>query len=183
MLSFLTGRSKEWSNQRLTSPFDFFLIFLIQTHPLTIHCWQTWTCEGSSGVEASTLPAATVDWDKLFVNACYFLGDDLVAVDCYEAAIEKVSAAIHTYNCTAALWCIAVRSTSLAFAKSCVLPGLEYFEKQLGSSLSSNVQECFHLRKFSHAGCSQMQVHLSSNLLLFLQTIYIQHCSRRESML
>ena len=47
-------------------------------------------------MEASTLPAATVDWDKLFVNACYFLGDDLLAVDCYEAAIEKVSAAIHT---------------------------------------------------------------------------------------
>ena len=56
---------------------------------------------GVSGEKASTLPAATVDWDKLFVNACYFLGDGSLAVDCYEA-IEKVSAAIHSslYNCT-----------------------------------------------------------------------------------
>lgn len=103
--------------------------------------------------------AATVDWGEPFVKACYFLeGDGPLALECYEA-IEKVSAAIRTAH-TPNVQAIAQRLSGAqqsdprhqrlaAYAKSCVQPGLDYFERQVGSSLKSSLAAFKGARMFS----------------------------------
>lgn len=93
--------------------------------------------------------AATVDWGEPFVKACYFLeGDGPLALESYEA-IERVSASLRIGN-TPNVHAIAQRLSGaqladtrtqqlVAYAKSCVQPGLDYFERQLGSSLKASL--------------------------------------------
>ena len=50
MMRVLCESDVQVCHQRLSSAFDLLLIFLCSliqtlTHPLTIHCWQAWTCE------------------------------------------------------------------------------------------------------------------------------------------
>ena len=104
--------------------------------------------------------AMTVDWGEPFVKACYFLeGDGPLALECYES-ITKVSATIqvgHTPNVQA----VARQLTGgappsspqhqqlIAYAKACVQPGLDYFERQLGSSLKAPLAAFKCARLFS----------------------------------
>ena len=102
----------------------------------------------------------TVHWGEPFVKACYFLeGDGPLALECYES-ITKVSATIqvgHTPNVQA----VARQLTGgappsspqhqqlIAYAKACVQPGLDYLERQLGSSLKSPLAASKCARLFS----------------------------------
>ena len=92
--------------------------------------------------------ALTVDWGEPFVKACYFLeGDGPLALECYETT-TKVSAAIqvgHTPNVQAvdqhltggAPQFSPQHQQLIAYAKACAQPGLDYFQRQLGSSLKA----------------------------------------------
>ena len=103
--------------------------------------------------------AATVDWGEPFVKACYFLeGDGPLALECYEA-ITKVSAAVHIAH-TPNIQAIAQRLSGAphsdprhqqleAYAKSCAQPGLNYFERQVGSSLKASLAAFKSARMFS----------------------------------
>ena len=104
--------------------------------------------------------ALTVDWGEPFVKACYFLeGDDPLALECYET-ITKVSAAIqvgHTPNVQAVAQHLtggAPQSSPqhqqlIAYAKACAQPGLDYFQRQLGSSLKAPLAAFKCARLFS----------------------------------
>lgn len=127
--------------------------------------------------------AATVDWSEPFVKACYFLeGDGPLALECYEA-IEKASATIctaHTPNVQAiaqqlsgALHSDPRHQQLAAYAKSCVQPGLDYFERQVGSSLKSSLvafkrcTDVFTSENLSHAtGCNYTRAVSCWNSLL-----------------
>ena len=94
--------------------------------------------------------AATIDWGEPFVKACYHLeGDGALAVECYNV-VERVSAAVHTAN-TPNVQAIAQQLSGvppshpnhkqmMVYAKSCVQPGLDYFQRQLGSSLKRSLE-------------------------------------------
>ena len=95
--------------------------------------------------------AATVDLGEPFVKACYFLeGDGPLAFECYEA-IERVSASLCVGN-TPNVHAIAQRLSGeqlsdmpthtqklVTYAKSCIQPGLDYSERQVGSSLKASL--------------------------------------------
>ena len=113
--------------------------------------------------------AATVDWGEPFVKACYFLeGDGPLTVDCY----EKVSASIrsaHIPNVHAIAQRLSGAPQSdqchqqlVEYAKSCVQPGLEYFERQLGSSLKTPLAAFKCVRMFSPQKIYLMQLDTSA---------------------
>ena len=93
--------------------------------------------------------AATVDWGEPFVKACYFLEENgALALECYEAT-EKVLAGVRTAH-TPNVRAIAQRLSGAlpsdprhqqleVYAKSCAQPGLNYFERQVGSSLKASL--------------------------------------------
>ena len=91
--------------------------------------------------------AATVDWGEPFVKACYTLeGDGPLALECSEV-MEKVSATLHVghipnvHAIAQQLSGVALSSPQcqqlVAYAKSCIQPGLDYYELQLRNSLKS----------------------------------------------
>ena len=93
--------------------------------------------------------AATVDWEEPFVKATYFLeGDGPLVIECYEA-VQKVSEAArvgHTPNVLAVAQRLSVApstdqrcQTLVAYAKSCIAPGLEYYNKHLTNSLANSL--------------------------------------------
>ena len=104
--------------------------------------------------------AMTVDWGEPFVKACYFLeGDGPLAFECYEA-ISKISAAMqvgHTPNVQAVVRQLTDGTLPpnpqpqqlMAYAKACVQPGLDYFDKQLDSSLKAPLEAFKCARLFS----------------------------------
>ena len=90
----------------------------------------------------------------------YFLeGDGPLALECYEA-IEKVSASVRV-GITPNVRAIAQRLSGaqlsdlrtqqlVAYAKNCVQPGLDYFQRQLDSSLKTSLLAfkcCLHPRR------------------------------------
>ena len=121
--------------------------------------------------------AATVDWDEPFVKAYYFQeGDGPLALECYEA-MEKVSASICIGN-TPNVHAVAQRLSGVqlselrterfvSITKTCVQPGLDYFEWQLQTSLKASLAafDCFHHKR--SIPCNQMQLQWSSPFLRF----------------
>ena len=103
---------------------------------------------------------ATVDWGEPFVKACYFLeGDGPLAPDCHEA-MERISAAIHTAHTPNVQTFIERmipgippsdprRQQLVAYTKSCVQPGLDYFQHQLNNSLRDSLAFFKCARMFS----------------------------------
>ena len=99
--------------------------------------------------------AATVDWGKPFVKACYhFEGDIPLALDCFET-IDQVIASVATENIPN-VRAIAQKLTRkppthplheqwVTYARSCVQDGLDYFNDQLASSLCSIAVGFFRL--------------------------------------
>ena len=85
-----------------------------------------------------------VDWGEQFVKACYFLeGDGPLAIDCYEA-VERIRNGLRT-ECIPNVKAIAqlvsgkppgdpCHEAWVTYARSCVQPGLDYFERQLAST-------------------------------------------------
>ena len=90
--------------------------------------------------------SAIVDWGKPFVKATYSLeGDGELALECYD--IIEVRAAIiaaYTPNVQAVVremgaGNVSVEEQLLKYAHSCVQPGIDYFEKQLSTSLKDSL--------------------------------------------
>ena len=111
--------------------------------------------------------AATIDLGEPFVKACYFLeGDGPLALYCYEA-IETIRASIqagHMPNVNAMAQRLSSRPLSdqlckqwVDYAKCCIQPGLDYFEKQLASNLSSSFMVFKSCRLFSPQKVNSMQ--------------------------
>ena len=90
--------------------------------------------------------ASIVDWGKAFVKATYNLeGDGPLAFTCYEIVQTVTSIQVtNTPNVNAVAKSLApvpaVQQQLVTYAKSCVQPGLDYFQHQLQTSLkvSSN---------------------------------------------
>jgi hypothetical protein len=88
--------------------------------------------------------AAVVDWGEHFVKATYNLeGDGPLVLQCYEAVDSLITAIrlAHTPNVSAIAQRLAatLRGVTtqqlLTYANNCVKPGLEYFNRQLDTSL------------------------------------------------
>ena len=101
--------------------------------------------------------SAIVDWGKPFVKATYSLeGDGELALECYDI-IEEVRAAIivaYTPNVQAVVremgaGNVSVEEQLLKYARSCVQPGIDYFEKQLSTSLKDSLSIFKSARYFS----------------------------------
>lgn len=103
--------------------------------------------------------AATVDYGEPFVKACYFLeGDGPLALDCYET-VERVKSAVHVAhvpNVRAIAQKVSGKPTGdplcvqwMTYAKSCVQPGLEYFQRQTMTSLKNSIEVFKAARLFS----------------------------------
>ena len=131
--------------------------------------------------------ASIVDWGEPFVKACYFLeGDGPLAVDCYEA-VERIQAGLrteHIPNVRAIAQKLSGKAQGdpsheawVAYGKSCVQPGLDYFERQLASpsGLKQSVQIFRGCRLFSPQKVYVMQPNTSAidqalNTIPFLNT-------------
>lgn len=118
--------------------------------------------------------AGIVDWGEPFVKACYFLeGDGPLAVDCYEA-IERIQAGLrteHIPNVRAIAQQLSGKVAGdpsheawVAYAKSCVQPGLDYFQRQLASTsgLKASVEIFSGCRLFSPQKVHVMQPNASA---------------------
>ena len=84
--------------------------------------------------------AAIVDWGRPFVTATYNLeGDGPLVFTCYETVQTIVSAiqVANTPNVDAIIRAISSipRQQMVKYVKNCVQPGLDYFDKQLNTSL------------------------------------------------
>ena len=84
--------------------------------------------------------AAIVDWGRPFVTATYNLeGDGPLVFTCYETVQTTVSAiqVANTPNVDAIIRAISSipRQQMVKYVKNCVQPGLDYFDKQLNTSL------------------------------------------------
>lgn len=100
--------------------------------------------------------AATVDWGEPFVKACYYLeGDGPLAGDCYEA----IQAGLHTEfipNARAIAQLLSGKPPNdqshealVTYARACVQPGLEYFQRQLATNLKASLDVIKGCRLFS----------------------------------
>ena len=87
--------------------------------------------------------ASIIDWGEAFVKATYNLeGDGPLAFTCYEI-VQTIVASIqvaNTPNVSAVAKCLApavpaAEQQLVTYAKSCVQPGLDYFQHQLQTSL------------------------------------------------
>ena len=101
--------------------------------------------------------AATVDWGEPFVKACYHLeGDGPLVFDCFET-IDQVIAGVnaeHTPNVDAIAQFVSNGSMStcqqwIKYSRSCIQPGLDYFFRQMGSTLKNSVEIFKGCRLFS----------------------------------
>ena len=111
--------------------------------------------------------AATVDWGEPFVKACYHLeGDGPLALDCYETVDTVIAsvAAEHLPNVRAVAQCLTRQLPShphhemwVKYAKSCVQGGLDYFTKQLTSSLKVPLAVFKSCRLFSPQKVREMK--------------------------
>ena len=111
--------------------------------------------------------AATVDWGEPFVKACYTLeGDGPLALECHEV-IEKVSASIHTAY-TPNVHAIAQRLSGtppsdpnhqqlVAYANNCVQPGLEYYKRQVETSMKASLDAFKCAKLFTPQNMYQMK--------------------------
>ncbi len=111
--------------------------------------------------------AAIVDWGEPFVKACYFLeGDGPLALECYEA-MEKVSTFLriaHAPNVRAVAQVVSGAPPTdprhvqwVDYANKCVKPGLDYFQRQLGSSLKDPLAAFKSARLFHPSKAYVMQ--------------------------
>ena len=103
--------------------------------------------------------AATVDWGEPFVKACYYLeGDGPLAVDCYEAT-ERILAGLRTEyipNVRAIAQLLSGKPPNdqsheawVSYARACVQPGLDYFQRQVDTSLRGSLDVFKGCRLFS----------------------------------
>ena len=88
--------------------------------------------------------AAIVDWGRPFVTATYNLeGDGPLVFTCYETVQTIVSAiqAANTPNVNAVVRTISSvpRQQMVKYVDTCVKPGLDYFDKQLNTSLKDSL--------------------------------------------
>jgi len=109
--------------------------------------------------------AATVDVGEPFVKACYYLeGDGPLVLHSYET-IDKLLATIrinHMPNVNATVQSITSKPLSdpqsvkwISYAKSCVKPGLDYFKRQLSTTMKNSLQVFKGCRLFSpHKVCA-----------------------------
>ena len=88
--------------------------------------------------------ASIVDWGKVFVEATYILeGDGPLAFTCYEIMQTIVSAiqVANTFNVDAIVKSISplptVQQQLKSYSRSCIQPGLDYFNNHLHSSLKT----------------------------------------------
>ena len=116
--------------------------------------------------------AATVDWGEPFVKACYYLeGDGPLAVDCYEA-MDKIIIGIrteYTPNVRAVAQLLSGKPPTdpaheawVSYAKDCVQPGLDYFQRQLDTSLKRSLEVFNGCRLFSPSKVHTMQPNASA---------------------
>ena len=94
--------------------------------------------------------AVTIDVGEPFVKVCYYLeGDGPLVLYCYET-VDKLLAAIrtnHMPNVNATVQSLTSKPLSdsqsvkwISYTKTCVKPGLEYFNRQLSTSMKSSLQ-------------------------------------------
>ena len=104
--------------------------------------------------------AAVVDWGEVFVKACYYLeGDGPLALECYEK-VDTILNTIHTQhipNVRALAQKLTLQPPShpsheqwVDYAQQCVAPGLEYFKRQVATSLKNALNVFKACRLFSH---------------------------------
>ena len=118
--------------------------------------------------------ASIIDWGKSFVKATYSLeGDGPLVFSCYEV-VQKIVSSVRVGN-TPNVQAI-VRSLSIApeiqqqliaYAKSCIQPGLDYFEHQSQTSLKAPLAAFKAARFFCPHKLD------SSNQLLLILTCYL----------
>ena len=102
--------------------------------------------------------AAIVDWGRPFVTATYNLeGDGPLVFTCYETVQTIVSAiqVANTPNVDAIIRAISSipRQQMVKYVKNCVQPGLDYFDKQLNTSLKVSLS-AFKAARSSSLVCS-----------------------------
>lgn len=91
-----------------------------------------------------------VDWGEVFVKGCYELeGDGPLSLKCYETINEMLASITTEYipNVRAIAERLSAQSPSqpkheqwVDYARNCVKPGLDYFKKQLNSSLKNSLE-------------------------------------------
>ena len=108
-----------------------------------------------------------MDWGEPFVKACYYLeGDGPLAVDCYEA-INKIVVELrieYTPNVRAVAELLSGKPPTdpaheawVSYAKDCVQPGLDYFQRQLDTSVKEPLEIFKGCRLFSPPKVHTMQ--------------------------
>ena len=109
--------------------------------------------------------AVVIDCGEPFVKATYTLeGDGLLVLECFEV-ISTVQAAIHIANMPnvravaekLASGVSSVQQQLVSYARSCVQPGITYFQNQLASSLKVSLAAFKAARMFSPQKANFMQ--------------------------
>jgi len=116
--------------------------------------------------------AATVDWGEPFVKACYELeGDGPLALTCYEV-IERVRQSVRTENIPN-VRAISQKLTRqprshpfheqwVTYARDCVQGGIDYFSRQLSTSLKVSLDIFKSCRLFTPQRVAAMSPTASS---------------------
>ena len=88
-------------------------IIMHSCYPLTLHCWQTWTCEtlwaSAAGNDVKLLATTWTD-DRFFSSACIFFSLSVLTVSCFSFSSSVIWNL--SINCTA--WFYVRRASNFA---------------------------------------------------------------------